>query len=61
MVDGATAERARASRHDDVGSVERAVAEQLLDIAKVRSCLEEVGGERVPKHVGGDAYVKTTP
>ncbi len=43
------------------GRLDPAVAEQLLDIAKVRSCLEEVGGEGVPKHVGGDAYVKTTP
>ncbi len=33
-----------------------AVPEQPLDVAKIRSPLEEVGGERVPERVGSDPF-----
>ena len=33
------------------GRLDLAVAKQLLDMVKIRSRFEEVGGEGVPKHV----------
>ncbi len=58
LIDGALDFYRVFTRHVRVqhGRLDLAVAEQLLDVAKLRSRLEEVGGEGVPKRVGGDAF-----
>ena len=38
----------------DFGGADGGVAEEFLDDAQVGAVLEQVGGEAVPEHVGGD-------
>ena len=50
LIDGALDFYRVPMRHVRVqhGRLDLAMAEQLLDVAKIRSCIEEVGGEGVP-------------
>ena len=49
LIDGALDLYRVLTRHVRIkhGRLDLAVAEQLLDVAKIRSCLEEMGGEGV--------------
>jgi uncharacterized protein (UPF0210 family) len=38
----------------DFGGADGGVAEEFLDDAQIGAVLEEVGGEAVPEHVGGE-------
>src|SRR6266702_279025 len=41
--------------HVALGGVEVFVSEQFLDLAQVRACAQQLGGEYVPERVWGDA------